>query len=300
MRFFAVCGYALAAALRLIGRGWGVFALAMLLAGLVLALPAAVGLLAWQIAPLAQRAPLAPEATVFAKLSVARAEVEALQTSIAQRRGVAAVRLLPRETALADLLQRAGQDAPLSVNPLPDALILRFAPGTPPAVVEDTLAELRRLPQVDSVQADTGWYHKLAALLAAAQRIGALAAGAGLALAALTLIGALRLLTVAAAAEIRTLRLIGADEAFIRRPLFYTAALALLLAALLAAGLVWAAGAAAQPWWAEVARLYELPPPAPPTAGLDAGALLALGAGAAVLGGLLAALAAWAGVRAAR
>jgi cell division transport system permease protein len=300
MKFFAVRATALAGALRLIGRSPGVFALSVLLAGLALALPAAVGLLAWQVAPLLQRVPLAPQATVFAKVSVTRTEVAALQQSIAQRPTVAAVRLLPRETALAELLQRAGADAALTVNPLPDSLILRFASGTPPALVEETLTDLRRLPQVESVQGDTGWYRKLAALLDAAQRIGALVASAGLLLAALTLVGALRLLTVASAAEIRTLRLVGADERFIRRPLFYAAVLALLLAAVVALAVVWAAAVAALPAWVEVARLYELPlTGAAITTGVDADTALALAAGAVLVGGFLAALAAWAGVRAA-
>ncbi|MFN7570870.1 MAG: cell division protein FtsX [Betaproteobacteria bacterium] len=299
MKFFAVRATALAGALRLIGRSPGVFALSVLLGGLALALPAAVGLLAWQVAPLVQRVPLAPQATVFAKVSVTRTEVAALQQSIAQRPAVAAVRLLPRETALAELLQRAGTDAALSVNPLPDSLIVGFAPGTPPALVEQTLADLRRLPQVESVQGDTGWYRKLAALLDAAQRIGALVASAGLLLAALTLIGALRLLTVASATEIRTLRLVGADERFIRRPLFYAAVLTLLTAAVIAVALVWAASAAVLPAWVEVARLYELPPSGAAVAtSLHARTALAVAAVIVLIGGFLAAMAARAGLRA--
>lgn len=300
MKFLVLRAVALASALRLVGRGWGVFTLAVLLGGLALALPAAVGLLALQPVPLAQRAPVAPQATVFIAHAASAAEARDLQTRVQAAPGVAQVTLLSRDAALADLLRRAGQDAALpapAANPLPDVLIATFAAGTPPATVDATVAALRTLPRVDSVHADAGWYRKLAALGRAAALLGAALAGAGLLLALLTLVGAVRLLTTASAAEIRTLRLLGATDAFIRRPLVYTGVAALALAGGLAALLVAAAAWYAWPILTELAALYgvtlewQSPPPA-----LVAAALVA----AALAGAGLASLAARAGVRSAR
>jgi cell division transport system permease protein len=298
MRFFALRGFALGSALRLIGRGWGVFLLSALLGALALTLPAAVGLLALQLAPLAERAQLAPEATVFLTLTATGAQTQALQQRLERSPGVASVRLLARDAALAELLQRAGENAPRpALNPLPDVLIVRFAGGSAAQTVEESIAGFRTLPQVDLVQADTGWYRKLMALNRTGALLGAMLGGLGLALLALVLVGAVRLLAVASAAEVRTLRLLGATERLIRRPVVYAGTAAMLLAALLAAGLLWALTAVIEPQLAELAREYgiDLKWQAPPATWLASGlAALLLAAW------MLASLAARAAIRSAR
>jgi cell division transport system permease protein len=259
VKALALRGFALRSAARLIGRGWGVFLLSAALAAVALTLPAAVGLLALQLAPLAQRAQWAPEATVFLSLAATPPQVQQVRQQVERGAGVAAVLLVSREAALTELLQRAGGEGLRpAVNPLPDALVVRFAAGVAPQTVEEAIAAIRKLPQVDLVQADTDWYRKLTALARSGLLLGGALGGLGLVLLALTLAGAARLLAVASVAEIRTLRLLGASERLIRRPLVYAGIASMLLAALLAAALLWALVTVIEPQLAELATEYDI------------------------------------------
>ena len=130
---------------------------------------------------------------------------------------------LPREDTLARMKKSPGLadviDA-LPANPFPDAYTL--TPVDEGAEASETLAaELRKLPRVDHVQLDSAWVRRLDALLRLG-RTGLLLLGGllGVGLVAITF-NTIRLQVLTHRAEIEVSRLLGATDAFIRRPFDY-------------------------------------------------------------------------------
>jgi cell division transport system permease protein len=289
MTAFSVRAHALREMLRLLRRRPGSFLLAVLLAAGAFTVPLTGASIARSAAPLAEQLPLGPEINLFVAASTSAAEIRQLQLQLAGRPGVSQVESITRDAALKALAQRTGNAGlvELKVNPLPDVLVVTLSPRSTPDEVEQALAELRRLPRVESVAADTGWHRQLAAILRAAGAVGGLAGGLAGALLILIVLASVQLQLTRSAEYVRALRLVGADTRFIVRPFAYAGALTLAFAALLAAGLTWAGLAALAPRAAEVAGLYgavlDLHP-------LPVEWLAAIVAGAAVIGGVTAAV----------
>jgi cell division transport system permease protein len=167
-------------------------------------------------------------------------------------------RFVPKEEGLKRLQGSEGMAeivASLPKNPLPDAFIVEPPDGTP-----EKLEALRQAmagwPKVAHVQLDSAWVKRFDAFL----RLGKLAVTMLAAIFAAGLVAVtfntIRLQVMAQAAEIEVARLIGATDAFIRRPFHYFGALqgalgGLLAILLVAAGLRLLAGPAA-----ELAALY--------------------------------------------
>ncbi|MDR3220405.1 MAG: permease-like cell division protein FtsX [Candidatus Accumulibacter sp.] len=158
-------------------------------------------------------------------------------------------RFVGREEALKRLSETEGMTdivAGLSKNPLPDAFIVEPRDNRPETL--ERLAEtFKNWPAVAHVQLDSAWNRRLDVFM----RIGRLAVILLAALFAGALVAVtfntIRLQILAQAAEIEVSRLIGATDAFIRRPFHYFAALqgALggLFALLLITGIGWALAA---------------------------------------------------------
>jgi cell division transport system permease protein len=299
MKALAVRAHALREMARLIRRRPGSFLIAVLLAGAAFTVPLAAASIARSAAPLVEQLPLGPEINLFLAASASTAEIRQLQSQLAGRTAVARVDWITRDAALKALARRTGSGglADLKTNPLPDVLVVTLSPQTTPAEVESVLGELRRLPRVESVAADTGWHRQLRGLLRTAAVAGTLVGGLVLALLVLVVLASVLLQLTASAEYVRALRLVGADTRFIVRPFAYSGALTLGLGMLAAAGLTWAGLATAAPPAAELVRIYgaELDlQPLPPLW------LAALVAGATILGGLIAALAGRRALRRAR
>lgn len=165
--------------------------------------------------------------SVFLDLDLKSVEVVDLQNRMQKIGGVAAVRFVPREQALAKLKETEGivdVIASLGYNPLPDAFIV-----TAKEAREETLGKLatdiKALPRVSNVQLDTAWVRRMDALL----RLGRLAVMtlAGLLAAALVAVtfNTIRLQILTQRDEIEVAKYIGATNGFIRRPFFYLGAL---------------------------------------------------------------------------
>lgn len=289
MKALAVRSHALREMARLIRRRPGSFLLAVLLAASAFTVLLAAASIGRSAAPLLEQLPPGPEINLFLSTSASTAEIRQLQSQLASRTGVTRVEWITRDEALKALARRTGSGAlaDLKANPLPDVLVVTLSPQTEPAEVDSALADLRRLPRVESVAADAGWHRQLRGLLRAAAVAGTLVGGLALALLVLVVVASVQLQLTTSAEYVRALRLVGADTRFIVRPFAYAGALTLGLGMLGAAGLTWAGLAAAAPAAAELARAYaaELDlRPLPPAW------LAALVAGAAALGGLIAAI----------
>ncbi len=231
---------ALASAVDALASAPGLAVLALLLASTALTLPLLVAALAWPLHGAWSRLDAPAQAVVFAAPGTAGSDVAALRVRLAEQPGVASATLVMRDTALADLMRRApgGALPELKANPLPDAVVVTFARATPPTAVDTTVAALRKLPRVDSVQFDGDWYRRwMAGADAARVAGGAIALLLGV-LAVAGVLGAAQLPSVIGPAELRLLALFGAPAADRRRPFIYAGGLIGLAAGIVTGGVV--------------------------------------------------------------
>jgi cell division transport system permease protein len=243
----------------MVGDRPGAFLLATALASLALALPLTLASIGWAVWPIAERVQPAAELSVFVAPRATAREVDTLKDRLAQRPGVVAVRLQPKDVALAELAKQAGfgtLPAELGANPLPDVLFAQLAPTIAPASLEALVAETRAWPLVDAVRSDLDWYRKVRAVAKVLGVATALFGGIAMVLVALVLLGTVRLHAAARADEIAVLTLSGATPRFIVRPYAYSAALTLLVAAAVATVLLYAVHAALRRPVAELAGHY--------------------------------------------
>jgi cell division transport system permease protein len=187
-----------------------------LVIGIALSLPAAGYALIESLRPAGERLALEPRIALFLASQAKRADAEALGARLRADRRIASVRFVPREEALKEMSSVQGLSeviGALGRNPLPDAFVVTSK--------EDIAGELARLPGVTHVQADAVWARRLAAAAAIAQlSVGVLAALLGAALVAVTF-NTIRLQILTQRDEIEVSKLLGATDAFIRRPFDY-------------------------------------------------------------------------------
>lgn len=188
--------------------------------GVALSLPAGGYALLENLREVAGRFALDTQISVFLQPGAKRADAEALGRTLRADRRIAKVRFVPREQALKELSGVQGVAeliAALGRNPLPDAFVV-----TPRAEDLGQLSgELAGLPGVAHVQADAAWARRLAALANIGRvAIWLLSALLGAGLVAVTF-NTIRLQILTQRAEIEVSKLIGATDAFIRRPFYY-------------------------------------------------------------------------------
>ena len=282
MNPIAVRAHAMREMVRLLRRRSGSFVLAVLLAAAAFTIPLTGASIARSAAPLADQLPLGPEINLFLAPAVPAAEIRQLQSRLAGHPRVIQVEWITRDSALKTLARRTGNSAlgELKDNPLPDVLVVTMSAQTAPDQVEQAVSDMRGLPRVETVVADTGWHRKVKTMLSA---VGTLAA----VLLALIVLASVQLQLASSAEEMWVLRLVGADTRFMVRPFAYAGALTLACGIALAAGLTWAGLEAAAPQAATLAKLYGVELTLEP---LPLEWLAAATFGAAILGGVTAAL----------
>lgn len=165
----------------------------------------------------------APQISLFMRLDADRGAADAIAGRLQKHTAVKRVHFVAREATLERMQADPGlRDviASLPKNPYPDAFIISPQDDSPEAM-EALRAELSGWPQVEHVQLDSAWVRRLDAMLRLG-RLGVtlLAALLGAGLIAITFT-TLRLQILARRAEIEVCRLLGATDAFIRRPFYY-------------------------------------------------------------------------------
>lgn len=229
-----------------------------LVIGVVLALPAGGYALLANLRALTQRIAFEPQLSLFLRAEAKRAEAEALGARLRGDARLREARFVPREQALEALRATEGLAevaAALGQNPLPDAFVLRLRDPRPEAL-EALARELRALPGVAHVQADSAWALRLGALAAIARTaIALLAALLAAGLVAVTF-NTVRLQILTQGAEIEVSRLLGATDAFIRRPFYYLGLLQGLAGGAIALAIVAAGLAALNVGVRELAQSY--------------------------------------------
>ena len=186
--------------------------------GIALALPAAGYALLESVRAVAGRLSVEPQISVF--LDAKRADPQALAARMKRDSRIARLRFVPREQALKELAAVQGLPelvGALGRNPLPDAFVVTAADES----IEPLAADLAKLPGVAHVQADALWARRLATIARLARIALWLLAGLlGAALIAVTF-NTIRLQILTQRDEIEVSKLIGATDAFIRRPFYY-------------------------------------------------------------------------------
>jgi cell division transport system permease protein len=205
---------ALAAALRRLG--W----LNAVVIGVALSLPAGGYVLLEGLRSVAGGLALEPQLSVFLRPEAKRPDADKVGAALRADPRIGDVRFVPREQALKELQAVQGMPeviAALGQNPLPDAFVVR-----PKTDAVDTLAtDLGKLPGVAQVQADAAWARRLAALAGIARlSLWMLALVLGFGLVAVTF-NTIRLQILTQRDEIEVSKLIGATDAFVRRPFYY-------------------------------------------------------------------------------
>jgi cell division transport system permease protein len=225
---------ALASAFRRIG------VLNTVVIGVALALPAGGYALIDSLRSVASRLAPEPQISVFLPGDAKRADADLVGQRLRAEPRINDVRFVPREQALKEMRSIEGVDelvAALGRNPLPDAFVVT-ARASP---IDALAADLAKLPGVARVQADAVWARRLAALAATLQLgLLILAALLGAGLVAVTF-NTIRLQILTERDEIEVSKLIGATDAFIRRPFYYAGLLQGLAGGLVALAIVAAA-----------------------------------------------------------
>jgi len=256
--------YAMAAALVHLRRSPGGFLFNILVVAIALALPFMGVTLLDNVRPMSETLSVDPEISVFLKQDTPREQAEALAVQLRQavHDKQAKIIFTPREKALDNLKDKNGLAdvlATLGDNPLPDSYVLKldaFRNAQAGGDVDLLAEQIRTLPGVDTVQVDSAWVKRLAALLNIL-RLALLLLAATLGTVVVAVIfNTIRLQVLTQREEILVSKLIGATDSFIHRPFYYTGALLGLCSGGLALGAVTLALNPLNTAIAEFARLY--------------------------------------------
>ncbi len=194
--------------------------------GIALALPAGLHVLLQNVQKLSTGWEGTAQMSLFLKQDVSEKRIQSLAKKLRGWDGVAEVRYISREQALEEFRKLSGFGGALdslNENPLPAVLVVRpTSEAAEPAQMELLLGKVRELKPVDLAQLDMEWVRRLSGIIELGKR-GVLLLGSLLSLAILLVIGnTIRLTILSRRDEIVVTKLIGATNAFIRRPFLYT------------------------------------------------------------------------------
>jgi cell division transport system permease protein len=226
--------------------------------GIALALPAGLYVVLGNLQHLARAYGGGPQVSLYLVLDAGAADVALIRERLLKHAHVGTFRFVPRDQALRELKAGAGiADVVDSLpgNPLPDAFVIEARQGSP-GTLEALREEFRAWPKVAHVQLDALWARRLEALLRVG-RFALLLLAASLAFGMVTVtFNTIRLQILTRREEIEISKLIGATDAFVRRPFLYYGALLGAAGALTAWALVTLGTAVLNHGLLELAQLY--------------------------------------------
>ncbi|WP_344763167.1 cell division protein FtsX [Actimicrobium antarcticum] len=216
--------------------------------------------------PLSAELVVEPEISVFLDMTFSRSDAlslgQGIKKILVENKRPGKIEFLPREKALDLLKQKSGLSEALAIlgaNPLPDGYLIklpRFESAAEATAVDTIAASLQALPGVEHVQVDSAWIKRLSALVHLLTVV-LLILATTLGIVVVTVVfNTIRLQVLTQREEIMVSQLVGATDAFIYRPFYYTGALLGVCAAGLATVLVALALRPINTAVAEFARLY--------------------------------------------
>ena len=214
----------------------------ILVIAVTLAMPAAINLVVKNARSVSGSWDNALDFSVFLKQEVSVSEAEALARLIRQRADIETVEFVSADDALAEFKRQSGFAEALDQlpdNPLPHTMVVRPSAGNTSASLILLQEEIGNLPESDFVQVDTEWVQRFHAILDIVRQ--AISIGAALlGVAIVVIIGnTIRLDIENRREEIEVTKLIGATNAFVRRPFLWTGFWYGLFGGLLALALVY-------------------------------------------------------------
>jgi len=191
--------------------------------GIALSLPAGMYVLLQNGQSMVENHSDSPQISLFLEIAAKSVDIEKIKNKLKQHPGIAEIEFVPRDQALEQLKHSTGLSdmiGGLESNPLPDAFIVH--PKSSEAHALEVLKnELAGLTGVDQAHLDSAWAYKLEALLKFGRvAVLILSSLLSLALVAITF-NTIRLQILTQREEIEVSKLIGATNAFIRRPFLY-------------------------------------------------------------------------------
>ena len=287
--------FALGAALSTVRKAPGSFLFNVLVIAVALTLPFAGITLLENVRPMSEELSVDPEVSLFVKPEASREEARSIEPQLRQilEGSNASIAFIPREAALEDLKARSGlADAldTLGDNPLPDSYVMKLAGSSSTADaarIDAVVEQLHQLPHVDTVQVDSAWVKRLAALMDVLRLVLLLLAITLGVVVIAVVFNTIRLQVLTQREEIAVSKLLGATDNFIHRPFYYTGALLGLCAGALALGGVALALRPLNAAIAEFARLYASEFQLAFLGPLELAGLLAISAGLGLIGAML-------------
>lgn len=200
--------------------------LTVLVLSVAMALPAGLYVLLDNVRRVTDGLESASQITLYLKDSLSPQRQELLLRQLNQDSRFGQVQLISSEQALQEFREYSGWGDVLDYldsNPLPAVVVLRpLMANTAPDDMEQWLDDLRRIPDVESVQLDMQWVRRLYSLYDLLERgVVALALLLGVAM-ALIVGNTIRLAIENRREEIIVVKLVGGTDAYVRRPFLYT------------------------------------------------------------------------------
>lgn len=200
----------------------------------------------------------ATQLSLFLRPGSTDAQAGELAETLTQRPDIADASVITRAEALAELRRNGDFEAALGMledNPLPPVVVVTPTP-TEAGALTRLQAALGEYAGVDTVTLDREWLRRLEALLSVGGRLAALTALL-LGLAVVAIVGnTIRLEIQNRRAEIELHKLLGATDAYVRRPFLYLGGLYGLAGGIAALVLLWLGGLYLQPAVSELSHLY--------------------------------------------
>ena len=226
----------------------GSFSFNAVVLAIALALPFAGFTLLENLRPVSGQLAVEPEISLFLEQDTPRAKAQELEPAIRailkEYKSAASVEFVPREQALAILQKRSSLSdalATLGSNPLPDGYVLRLqgvSETEQAGRIGQIAARLAALPGVETLQVDSDWIKRLAALINNL-RVGLVLLACTLGMVVIAVVfNTIRLQVMTQQEEIEVSRLVGATDAYIQRPFYYNGALLGLCGGILALAVV--------------------------------------------------------------
>ncbi len=199
-------------------------ALTVAVIGITLALPAGLYVVVRNGQALASGLADARDFSVYLEPGTPLDNARRLADRLGKRGGVASVRVVPADEALAELREDpafASVAAAVGDNPLPHTLIVRPADELAAAELAELAQEIAAQPGVDLVKFDAEWVNRLQAILDTLSRAVTLIGILLLAAVVIVIGNTIRLDIQNRQQEIEVAKLLGATDAFVRRPFLY-------------------------------------------------------------------------------
>lgn len=193
---------------------------------IALALPSGLYLLLHNLNQISADWDSSAQMSLFLKKSVSQQKIQRLTQRLNLRKDIETIRLITPEDALQNFIRVSGFGDVLNSldeNPLPAVIVIQpVVNEQSPAAVSNLLKDMEKLPEVEIAQLDLAWVKRLYTMLDIANRaIWVVSILLGIAV-LFTVGNTIRLDIQNRKEEIIVTKLIGATNAFIRRPFLYT------------------------------------------------------------------------------